>query len=203
MAKEAFNSKRSIFCGHLEKRTNEDASEVLCVDYITDGKNLDDLKRLCEGNEKEAPDAGSKPSILVKEDADKELNFNTKSQIPLSKIPQIKSNVPKLQAVVSPTVRTKSSPFKVPAKPPIQITSGKKTPLKSVTPLGKKMGQYDKILSPISAYIHNTPTTLLMRNAKPRTPRTTPKKFRDIKHDDSQVSYYYGVLDCPILPMLK
>ena len=31
MAKEAFNRKRSIFCGPLEKRTKEEASEVLCV----------------------------------------------------------------------------------------------------------------------------------------------------------------------------
>ena len=32
MAKEAFNRKRSIFCGSLEKITKENASEVLCVE---------------------------------------------------------------------------------------------------------------------------------------------------------------------------
>ena len=32
MAKEAFNRKRSIFCGPLEKRTMEETTEVLCVE---------------------------------------------------------------------------------------------------------------------------------------------------------------------------
>ena len=32
MAKEAIDRRRSIFCGPLEKRTKEEASEVLCVD---------------------------------------------------------------------------------------------------------------------------------------------------------------------------
>ena len=32
MAKQAFNRKRSIFCGPLEKKTKEEAYEVLCVE---------------------------------------------------------------------------------------------------------------------------------------------------------------------------
>ena len=32
MTKEVYNKKRSIFCGPLEKRTKEEASEVLCVE---------------------------------------------------------------------------------------------------------------------------------------------------------------------------
>ncbi|KAJ4448737.1 hypothetical protein ANN_00128 [Periplaneta americana] len=42
MAKEAFNRKRSIFCGPLEKRTKEETSEVLCVECGTVwGRNMD------------------------------------------------------------------------------------------------------------------------------------------------------------------
>ena len=32
IAKEAFNKKRSIFCGPLEKELRKEASEVLCVE---------------------------------------------------------------------------------------------------------------------------------------------------------------------------
>ena len=32
MSKEAFNRKRSIFCGPLEKTTTEETSEVFCVE---------------------------------------------------------------------------------------------------------------------------------------------------------------------------
>jgi hypothetical protein len=94
----------------------------------------------------------------------------------------------KLQAVVSPTVKSnKPSPFKIPGKPMLHGTpvqkllpprSTKKSPLKplvTVSPCRRPVN-YNKIVSPVGAYIHNTPSPSLVTIVKPKPLHTAPAK---------------------------
>lgn len=104
----------------------------------------------------------------------------------------------KVQAVVSPTVNQKicqsmksdePSPFKIPVKPalhgshnpkPCPPRSAKKSPLKPTTMVSpcKKPVNYDKILSPVGAYIRNIPSPSLVTIVKPKLPHVaTPRRM--------------------------
>jgi len=104
----------------------------------------------------------------------------------------------KLKAVGSPTVSVelcqtvgndKASPFKIPVKsvphassiPKLTTVRGDKKcslkPTTLVTP-GKRPLNYKKIVSPVGAYIHNTPTPSLITTVKPILVHTgTPKRM--------------------------
>ncbi|KAJ9592452.1 hypothetical protein L9F63_015868, partial [Diploptera punctata] len=143
------------------------------MDYIADGRTLDDLKIEDDKNEDSASNSTDTMCKSVTQQEHEDGNESMKSS--RTKIPQMKNNVQKLQAVVSPTVRVKPSPFKMPIKP-----VSKKTPLKVAALYGKKLGQYNKIMSPVSAYIHNSPVPTLVKNITPKSGHTTPRKCRNV-----------------------
>ncbi|XP_033606216.1 uncharacterized protein LOC111861451 isoform X2 [Cryptotermes secundus] len=94
----------------------------------------------------------------------------------------------KLQAVVSPTLKSnKPSPFKIPVKPVLHSTpvqkllpprSTKKSPLKPVMTMSpcRRPVNYNKIVSPVGAYIHNTPSPSLLATVKPKPLHTVTAK---------------------------
>jgi hypothetical protein len=93
----------------------------------------------------------------------------------------------KLQSVVSPSVKSNKSPFKIPAKPMLHGTpvqkllsprSTKKNPLKPIMTVSpcRRPVNYNKIVSPVGAYIHNTPSPSLVTIVKPKPLHTATAK---------------------------
>jgi hypothetical protein len=94
----------------------------------------------------------------------------------------------KLQAPVSPTLKNnKPGPFKIPGKPMLLDTpvpkllaprSAKKSPLKATVTASpcRRPFNYSKIVSPVGAYIHNTPSPSLVTIVKPKLLRAVTTK---------------------------
>jgi hypothetical protein len=162
------------------RRTN--AVETLCKDHSdaaeTCASSVSDQNSVLSSHYEDCGDVKTVSAI----EADENL-FVKLQTMPLRKPHS------KLQAVVSPIVKSNIPiSFKVPVKPVLHGTSvpkllparsAKKSPLKPVmtVPSCRRPVDYNKIVSPVGAYIHNTPSPSLVTIVKPKLLYTgTPKR---------------------------